>query len=564
MGRGLQDQVGLHRTVRIVLVGTVGFGLLWGLLGGDARAERQPVYMHARGKAFLAPGEEELGEGPVGGGKFRRPAVPAGPMPSAAQLQPEPEATPLQPGPQADLPAGPRDSTPAFQLCTPKAPLDRWAVQRSMWPGSTLHVYEAEVLPGTPGAVPDVLSLLAVIEDETDSETHGIKQKHWNPLVMRRNYDHLVSKTACTFPGAAGSARSGARGVWFKEKGTILGLLIQCALPEGLATGSAASGFDVALEAAAGSRLALRMCPNSFASRRYGLALCTTHQFRGRLGPEVAKEWLEYHRLLGVDHIVFRDRVRPEGAWQHKAQPVGVGVHNATLRPYVEQGFVSYAPGPYHPPFDWGSVYSDQLYANTACYMRLRHAADWIVTNDLDEHVEIQNEGSDAPQWLPAYLAGQPSSVNEVALVHCRMMTLEANGDWTPLGRNPRDKPPRLVLDRPVHRNCRLDVPAGKSIGRVRETPFTHIHFTYQPTGHDTNEPACAWRWNSTAVPPGCNISADYPAKARESSGRSYNLYAGINHAGSKFLNWNGNQGVATRAFTNSSLNAELWKRMGW
>ena len=100
---------------------------------------------------------------------------------------------------------------------------------------------------------------------------------------------------------------------------------------------------------------------------------------------------------------------------------------------------------PYHPPLDWGSVYSDQLFANTACYMRLRHAVEWcealpalsaaaspskhglhglrrIATNDLDEHIEVQTSDIDhSPVYLPHYLAALPPDIFEVSLVsmHC-------------------------------------------------------------------------------------------------------------------------------------------------
>ena len=54
-----------------------------------------------------------------------------------------------------------------------------------------------------------------------------------------------------------------------------------------------------------------------------------------------SKEWLEYHRLAGVDHIYWRDRVN------HGRQPKnGKGTNEETIAPYVEEGFATYIPGP--------------------------------------------------------------------------------------------------------------------------------------------------------------------------------------------------------------------------
>ena len=115
--------------------------------------------------------------------------------------------------------------------------------------------------------------------------------------------------------------------------------------------------------------------------------------------------------------------------------------------------------------FGRGSVYSDQLYTNVACYMRLRHAATWIGTVDLDEAIEIQQQqpdGTVTPQYLPEYLAALPATVQEVALMHCRLMTIpnrvpggppvpakhekiDGVDTWEPHGRNNKNDN-RLIL----------------------------------------------------------------------------------------------------------------------
>ena len=174
----------------------------------------------------------------------------------------------------------------------------------------------------------------------------------------------------------------------------------------------------------------LSMCPNKYNRKMYKMALCTTSQFGNRVQHQDVIEWLEYHRLIGVEHVFWRDRTN------HGRNAKGSGPNNATLRPYIDEGFVSYNPGPYHPPFDWGSVYSDQLYTNAACYMRLRHAVEWIATVDMDELIEVQHEGGvgieaknkgpiDAvrpaePWHLREMLDSLPGTINEVTAAPMR------------------------------------------------------------------------------------------------------------------------------------------------
>lgn len=188
---------------------------------------------------------------------------------------------------------------------------------------------------------------------------------------------------------------------------------------------------------------------------------------------------------------------RHDGSWRcHRWGGAGRATQN---KPFVRQ-------------------YSDQLYTNAACYMRLRHAVEWIGTVDMDELIEIQHEGgvgipakelgpatkarAAKPWYLPEMLDSMPSNINEVALMHCRLMTLrdadEPTGkwkqfDWSGVGRV-RNR--RLVSSSrgPMMRNCRQDVPAGKSIGRASKVAFSHIHFLF-PDGLTDSKHPCSWLW---------------------------------------------------------------------
>jgi hypothetical protein len=342
--------------------------------------------------------------------------------------------------------------------------------------------------------------MLAFIADDSDPK-HKVQLPHWNPLVMTATqdwYDKHVDELSCEWPssdgddgarssstisdsGSATATKTKVRAVWFREKGHLLGLLLQCAVPR-RNIAMQPSGFPITLTTDRGRAESVRMCPNKHDTQRWNVVLCTTHQFPNpKVGKRDLLEWLEYHREAGVDHVVFRDRIRVP-PWGKPGKQTEKGFHNDSLTPYISEGFVSYIPGPYHPPLDWGSVYSDQLYTNAACYMRLRHAAKWIATVDIDEMIEVQSPPSASgsgsqptPLYLPSYLDGLPSSVQEVALMHCRLMTLGPKGEWVPHGRAPTNNRRLVLPSGDAMRNCREDVPAGKSIGRVADIGFSHV-----------------------------------------------------------------------------------------
>lgn len=126
------------------------------------------------------------------------------------------------------------------------------------------------------------------------------------------------------------------RAVWFDERGHVLGLMLQCAVPPtSTALRDPASGFSVVIKGTSGSGEALNMCTNKYNKPMWKMVLCTTSQFPNpKIGKEHVTEWLEYHRLQGVEHVFFRDRTKVyyshgiyEGGW-----------HNATLQPYVDDG----------------------------------------------------------------------------------------------------------------------------------------------------------------------------------------------------------------------------------
>lgn len=176
------------------------------------------------------------------------PSASAANMPAVRNDRPPP---PSHKAPHAS-------ATPLYRLCLPAAyneTLDRWWVGR-LWPNNTLHVFELEVLRGGDGT-PDVLSILAFIEDNTvrsfcarawqptphcgarrqDLQQHGVAKKGWNLMAMADRYAGLVGGLRCRY---AGGGSTKVRAVYFVERGTVLGMLLQCAPP--LARCAAAAG----------------------------------------------------------------------------------------------------------------------------------------------------------------------------------------------------------------------------------------------------------------------------------------------------------------------------------
>lgn len=340
------------------------------------------------------------------------------------------------------------------------------------------------------------------------------------------------------------------------------------------------------------------------------LSICTTSQF-SQHSPAALKEWLEYHKLLGVDHVYWTDRLKKEQD--------GRGPNMATLAPYIEQGFVSYDAHVYHKPFDY-NVYVDQAYTNTACYMRLRHRSSWIATVDVDELIDVQPpkagvaappRGRDAMATpghahpvlelgptapLPRFLGALNRNVTEVNLMHCKLLARPgADGKWKGYPRGPSGNlirpaspQPRLAAQPGVgpsssgaYRNCRDDVPAGKAIGRALAVPFSHVHFLW-PAGYQkptrkggaaaARGAGCSWQWHGHAFgdtlepPASCDIVSDYPqVKMHPATTSLLEEWAGFNHVGgSRFISFKGKRrGVAAPAFTNDALNAELGRRLG-
>ena len=76
-------------------------------------------------------------------------------------------------------------------------------------------------------------------------------------------------------------------------------------------------------------------------------------------------EWIEYNRILGVDHIYMYNNNSTDNYYQ-------------ILNRYIKDGFVSV--------FEWPKNYA-QMEAYEDCYNRYRNDTNWLAFWDIDEFI---------------------------------------------------------------------------------------------------------------------------------------------------------------------------------
>lgn len=99
---------------------------------------------------------------------------------------------------------------------------------------------------------------------------------------------------------------------------------------------------------------------------KYEVTLCAIFKDEGKY----LKEWIEYHRLIGVDHIYLYNNNSTDN-------------YDDVLETYIEEGYVSL--------FDWSYEYA-QMKAYKNCYEQFHNEAHWIGYIDIDEFVNLQKD----------------------------------------------------------------------------------------------------------------------------------------------------------------------------
>lgn len=112
-------------------------------------------------------------------------------------------------------------------------------------------------------------------------------------------------------------------------------------------------------------------------------------------------EWVEYHRLIGIEHFVVFDRT---GELRH------------TLLPLVQDGvltvvdWLNHWHG--HEQHGGNGVYHDQQGILNKCLHRYARGAEWVLVVDPDEYVHLVADSAQhnhsIVSWAEAQVAGNP------------------------------------------------------------------------------------------------------------------------------------------------------------
>lgn len=137
-------------------------------------------------------------------------------------------------------------------------------------------------------------------------------------------------------------------------------------------------------------RIPLHMCPLDLPRR--GLSICTGPVYN--LSSLSILSWVEYHRMLGVEHIYLYDRK---------------GQYEELLGPLISQDAVTVIPWSAHcgeeTCHESQGKYFDQYGALNSCLMRYGPASRWIAHTDVDEYFYMAPDlraqhAQDLKHWL--------------------------------------------------------------------------------------------------------------------------------------------------------------------
>lgn len=103
------------------------------------------------------------------------------------------------------------------------------------------------------------------------------------------------------------------------------------------------------------------------AEYKYNLAICVLIQNEA----PYLKEWIEYHKLLGVDHFYFFNNLSTDNTLE-------------VLRPYLEEGIAELKDIP-TPANDFKTYYAMQCKCFTDCVRDVRGICKWVALIDPDE-----------------------------------------------------------------------------------------------------------------------------------------------------------------------------------
>ena len=122
------------------------------------------------------------------------------------------------------------------------------------------------------------------------------------------------------------------------------------------------------------SRIAKLIEKDKVRSFKYELAICAIGKNEGAY----LKEWVEYHKLVGIEKIFFYDNESNDNTKE-------------VLKPYVESGFVDY---------HYQKGKGQQLYVYNYTVMHHKEEYRWIAFIDLDEFIQPMKFGEKIPDII--------------------------------------------------------------------------------------------------------------------------------------------------------------------
>jgi len=110
--------------------------------------------------------------------------------------------------------------------------------------------------------------------------------------------------------------------------------------------------------------------------KKYYLSICAIFKDEARY----MREWIEYHRLLGIDHLYLYNNFSSDN-------------YIEILKSYIEEGFITLTNWPYEMA---------QISAYQHCYDNFKNETYWLVFIDLDEFICPKYE-VDIKKWIKPY-----------------------------------------------------------------------------------------------------------------------------------------------------------------
>lgn len=111
-------------------------------------------------------------------------------------------------------------------------------------------------------------------------------------------------------------------------------------------------------------------------NKKYYVSLCAIFKNEGRY----LKEWLEYHRLIGIDHIYLYNNFSTDN-------------YRIVLQKYINDGYVTLIDWPYE---------LSQIQAYQNCYDNFKDETYWLMFIDLDEFI-CPKYKTDIKDWIRPY-----------------------------------------------------------------------------------------------------------------------------------------------------------------